>query len=64
MKRVASLVCDMDSHDQGHFASTRFQTVQVLKSRGWLPGLIGDGVNDCACAQEGKRRYRCGRDML
>ena len=57
----------MDSHDQGHLASTRFQTVQVLMSRGWLTGLIGDGVNDCAYAQEVKRRYCCGllrRDML
>ena len=58
--RVASLVCDMDSHDQGHLASTRFQTVQVLMSRGWLTELFGDGVNDCAYAQEGKRRYCCG----
>ena len=29
-------------------------------NRGWLAGLIGDGVNDYAYAQEGKRRYRCG----
>ena len=24
----------------------KFQTVQVLKSRGWLTGMTGDGVND------------------
>ena len=29
-------------------------------SRRWLTGLIGDGVNEYAYAQEGKRRYRCG----
>ena len=47
------MVCDTDSHDQ-------CQIVQVLQSRGWLTGLTGDGVKDNACAQEGKRRYRCG----
>ena len=52
--------CDMDSHDQGHLASTCFQIVQVLMSRGWLTGLFGDGVNDYAYAHEGKRQCRCG----
>ena len=44
----------------GHLARTCFLIVQVLMNRGWLAGFIGDGVNDYAFAQEGKRRYRCG----
>ena len=37
----------------GHLARTCFLIVQVLMNRGWLTGLIGDGVNDDADAQEG-----------
>ena len=44
----------------GHLARTCFLIVQVLMNRGWLVGLIGDGVNDYAYAQEGERWYRCG----
>ena len=50
----------MYSHDQGHLARTCFLIAQVLQSRGWLTGLTGDGVNEYAYAQEGKRWYRCG----